>query len=122
MSNSPKDTARHHRLHGYMIPADPAKAGGIVLLQDGHACQGISIEGQKVTFDFSKPNSLYPDDAVALLRDIYRALQVASPRPRNATVIAHLNEAIYEADRAAVERHGYSNSEAERNVPVPYSN
>lgn len=86
--------------------------------------KGVTVSDQTVTLDFSSDNGLYffrlQNDAVAILRDLYVSLQARNPRKQNPDIINHLNQAIYTADRAAVERHGYSDSEVERNLPVPY--
>lgn len=116
--SGPENTCRYHRLHGYGIPVDPSKEGKFVQLADGSYKPGIFVKDQSVNLDFSK---MYLDDAVAFIRDLYVELDKARPgRVSNKHAIDCLNQAVYAADREAVERHGYSGSEDERNVVVPY--
>lgn len=113
---SSQQTWREMRLYGVSnVTSDPGKR--MLDIADGVLREGVTVKGEELTFDFSK---IYPDDAVAVLRDLYTRLQRRNPRPVNDAVIEHLNKAIYDADRDAVKRHGYSFDEKERTLPVPY--
>lgn len=93
---------------------------GSIIFVDGEMADGVTVAGQKIVLDFAK---IAPSTAVAVLRDVYIALDEEYPcHPRIKTIIKHLNEAVYEADRMWVEKHGYSHSPEEQNVALPYGN
>jgi hypothetical protein len=69
-----------------------------------------------LTLDFSR---VYPDDAIAVIREMYSYLNTAYPSHWNEQILGHLREAIYTADKRAVERHGYSFSPVERDLKLP---
>lgn len=109
-------TDRAKRLFNQTYPVDDKKEGSM-WWKDGELREGITLDGQKITFDFKR---VYADDAIALIRDIYSMYNERYPSNNNASIIHHLNQAIYEADRRAVSKHGYSYNEEEANLKTPY--
>jgi hypothetical protein len=117
-------TDRHLRLWSQQYAQDESKKDNILKWQDGaltrplydeqgsvQTIPAVTIAGQKLTIDFSNK---YPDDAIALLRDMYVALNLQHPNEYNSRIIDFLNQAIFEADRRAVARHGYAGNVEEQ--------
>lgn len=120
---------RHLRLWPQEYKQDEAKQSKILKWQDGilmrplhdeqgstQLVTGVHVAGQSLVINFEQK---YPDDVVALVRDVYVALNKSNPSEYNERVIGFLNQAVYEADRRAVARHGYSHSLEEQQVTIP---
>ncbi len=109
------DSCRGYRLYPHEYAMDNAKTGNM-RFSDGQIRPGIDVKDQILSIDFAK---VYPDDAMAIIRDMYMALNKARPDEYNEKIIGRLTEAIYDADRRAVAKHGYSWSPNERDLPTP---
>ena len=105
-------TDREYRLYKQEYPVDDSKKGN-VRYQDGELRPGVNVQGQNVHLNFSE---IYPDDAIALIRDMYTSLY---PSEYNTDIIASLQKAIYTADKRSVAKHGYSWNEEERDLKLP---
>ncbi len=109
-------TDRAKRLFRQTYPIDDTKEGSM-WWKDGELREGVTLHGEKIVIDFEQ---VYADDAIALMRDIYSMYNERYPSNYNASIIHHLNQAIYEADRRAINRHGYSGDKEEANLKTPY--
>lgn len=108
---------RERRLYTQYHQVDTKKEKKILKWVDGQVCPGVTIDGSEITFDTAK---VYPDDMLAVVRDMIYLLNLTNPDEHNENALTHLKTAIYEMDKRAVKRHGYSYSEAERNLTLPY--
>lgn len=113
-------TSRERRLYAEKInyATDDSKslrmrlADGNLIMENGDQVHGVTISGSKITFDMEV---VYFDDVVALLLSQMKTL------PDGEHVRAALRHAIAIADMRAVEKHGYSRSEEEAKLEVPYN-
>ena len=121
--DSAMNTARGHRLFGYNLERDSKKESEKTILRfkdNENVRKGISIKGQVVTLDFSKANSLYMDDALALIRDGIVVLDESMPHQRNKEAVKFIQKALEQFDLRAVERHGYSGDQEEQSLTAVY--
>lgn len=116
--------ARQRRLESQTWEEDTNKKG-VLLWKDGEIFPGVTVSGSTISFTMNSPeqgNGLYPDDAIAVFRDLYQFyINKFGPNKYNENIVAHLQSALEEADRRAVERHGYSGSERERTYVPAYT-
>lgn len=116
--------ARQRRLEAQVWEEDANKKG-VILWRDGELFPGVVINGSTISFTMNSPsqdNGIYPDDALAVFRDLYQFyLNKFGANKYNQIIVGHLQSALEEADRRAVERHGYSGSELERTYVPKYA-
>lgn len=116
-------TARERRLYPQDWQKDEKKTGvirwreGTLKTGDGKEHKSVTVtEDNQLVLDMKR---LYPDDVIAIARDMLVALDPQLQNSFNAETVDYLNKAIYSADRRALSRHGYQNPE-ERELKLPY--
>lgn len=100
---------------------DEAKSKDVLQFKDGKLTKNIEVSGNKLIVNFKKDGSggCYPDDLIAVIRDIMLTFRSESD-DFNKTTIEHLQRAIESADKRAESRHGYSGDEEEKNYVPDY--
>lgn len=120
-SNCDSITCRESRLYAQRYVVDDAKVDNFILWKDGPLVRvngnnkehrAVQVFGETVTFDFG--SGFYPDDALAVLRDLLVELDMSKT-----PVVRSLTKCIYIADARAVSIHNYSYDEQERDLPKP---
>lgn len=114
---------RQRRLETQIWPVDPAKTG-VVPWKDGELFRGASVSGSTLTFTMNdmQNRGLYPDDVLAVFRDLYAFyLKKHGECDFNKTILHALRTALETADKRAVARHGFSGSERERTYVPNYT-
>lgn len=88
----------------------------VLRFKDGEPRKHFTVEGQKLTIDFS--HGIYTDDVLAFVRDMMCCN--SKPDILYLQTISKIQEAIDFMDKRSVLEHGYSNSEEEKNYIPPY--
>lgn len=112
-------TWREMRVFPQSWPIDESKAQQRKTMhwQDGELREGFKIDGQVMHIDFSR---VYPDDVLAVMRDMIHRLQAVNPDPHNREAARFIDLAIFEMDKRAVEKHNFSWDPKEQAVIPPY--
>lgn len=116
-------TPRERRLYAQKYDIDPKKFGvvrfkdGPLVSSKGTAVRSIQVRGQVLELHMTH---LYPDDVIALARDMILALDPSLEDKYNAAAVKYCEKAIYAMDMRAMERHGYSHNAKEASLKLPY--
>ena len=93
------------------------KKKGVLKFEDGKL--GKHVEGEEMHIKFNGEDSgCYPDDVIGVIRDVLCSFE--NPDKYTVEAISLLQKAIEVLDKRAVEKHGYSWSENEKNYTPPY--
>lgn len=113
-------TSRQLRCEPQKWEVDQNKKSDVLKFKDGMIRNNVFVLNNVLSFVCKRRDGFgcYPDDMLAIIRDVLMSYNSDEKHTQNA--ILKIQEAINELDQRAVEIHGYSNSEEEKNYVPPY--
>lgn len=114
-------TSRELRCEVQEWETDKNKEYDVLKFKDGFLTKNILVQGNKLILNFkrSEGDGCYPDDALAIIRDILCSFPKKDEETSEA--ISLIQEAIETLDKRALKRHGYDASEEEQKYKPPYT-
>lgn len=112
-------TSRELRCEPQYWEIDENKKNNVLKFKNGYLTKNIQVSENKLVFNFKEENcgGCYPDDALALIRDIYLSFALDE---KTKQAVEHIQKAIELMDQRALEKHGYSDSKEEQDFKPTY--
>lgn len=112
-------TDRERRCEGHHWAIDPNKEKDVLVFADGKLTKHITVKSNVMTIEFNKNGEgCYPDDVVAILRDMLVGYKNKDTYTQQA--IVSLTDVIHTLDERASKKHGFSGCEREMMYVPPY--